>query len=239
MFMTIKMQKIIIALLAVLMVAVVAVIIILDPEKSAAPAMSHDTQKYTLVIDAGHGGEDGGAVSPGGMIESYVNLDIAKRLEALAKFFGITPVMTRTTDEIQYPAEMKTTRARKNFDQAERVKLINSIPNALLMSIHQNKFPDSRPRGSQVFYNKIEPSAEFASLAQQNLTSAIYPENRRLAAPADKDLYIPKNVDCPMILVECAFLSNTVEAALLETPEFKIKIAQVLFCSYRQFQSAL
>ena len=118
-----------------------------NPAVSGVFEVSFEIQDRVLVIDAGHGGEDGGATSQTGLIESGVNLDIAKRLESLAGFFGIKTAMTRESETIEYPASAKTVRERKAFDQKSRIALINSFENAVLISIHQNKYTDPRSRG--------------------------------------------------------------------------------------------
>ena len=102
--------------------------------------------------------------------------------------------------------------------------------------MHQNKFPDSRPRGTQVLYAKTAGSAEFASIAHANLIAALCPENRRVAAPISEDIYLMREVRCPAILAECGFLSNPAEAALLKTEDYQMKIAVVLAASFLEWE---
>lgn len=111
-----------------------------------------------LVIDAGHGGEDGGAISADGLVESEVNLDIALRVRDLARFLGIPVVLTRDSQELDYPLDAKTTAARKKWDTRRRVEQINAIPGAVLVSIHQNCYPATGPWGAQVLYGPLESS---------------------------------------------------------------------------------
>lgn len=190
-----------------------------------------------LIIDAGHGGEDGGASAPGGALESAINLAVAQKLDALAGLFGIETVMTRESEAIDYPAEAETTAQRKRADQSERLELINSVPNGVLVSIHQNFYPDSRPSGPQVFYADTAESAELGELTHANLLSALAPSSRRVAAPVSDDIYLMREARCTAILAECGFLSNPEESALLETDEYQMKIASVLMASYLQFFS--
>ena len=194
--------------------------------------------KRTLVIDAGHGGEDGGAVSADGVLESDINLKIALRMETLAHFCGVPTRMTRSSGEIDYPPELTKTAQRKVYDQKKRVELICETPNAVLISVHQNKYPDPRPRGPQVLYGSGEESKCFGELAHELLTTAVYPENRRVAAPISKDIYLMRMVDCPAILAECGFLSNREEAALLGTDACQTRIACALLCAYLQYFQA-
>lgn len=188
----------------------------------------------TLVIDAGHGGEDGGAVSSG-TVESVINLQIAKKLEQVSGLWGVPVVMTRENDEIIYPGDASTTKARKAFDQKQRVDLINSIPNPVLLSIHQNKFTTSQPSGVQVLYGKAGGSLELGNITHANLVECLNPGSRRIAAPISDSIYLMRMVECPAILVECGFLSNNTERALLESPDYQVKIAAVLMASYVQW----
>jgi N-acetylmuramoyl-L-alanine amidase len=238
-FLTVNLKRIISCTLAFLLILAVAVIGIFgDPgDPYAVPVIcTQSAEAGVLVIDAGHGGEDGGAQSASGTLESAVNLDIARKLQALAEFCGVQTVMTRATDEIVYPDSATTTSQRKTWDQKTRVELINSVSQAVLISIHQNKYPHASPRGSQVLYAKTAGSQELGELTHTNLTAALYPENRRVAAPISDTIYLTKMVTCPAILVECGFLSNPEEAALLETPEYRLKIAVVLLGSYLEYQ---
>lgn len=189
----------------------------------------------TLVIDAGHGGADGGASTADGVCESTINLEIAQKLEAVAGLLGIDTVMTRETEEIAYPEEADTIAKKKVFDQKSRVSLINSVDEAVLISIHQNKYPDSRPNGAQALYGKPDGSMEFGELMHQNLTDCLCPDNRRVAAPISDDIYLMRSVECPSVLVECGFLSNPEEASKLQTKDYQIKLAVVLAASFIQF----
>ncbi len=192
-------------------------------------------QPPVLVIDAGHGGADGGAVAADGTLESEINLDIALRLEALARFWGLDPVMTRREESIGYPAGADTIAKKKVADQHARLALINGTPGAVLVSIHQNNYPAAAPRGIQVFYNASPGADAFAALAQENLTACLLPENRRVAAPADPGVFLMKRTACPAILAECGFLSNPGDLAKLRTPEYRTQLAVVLLGSYLQY----
>lgn len=193
----------------------------------------------TLVIDAGHGGEDGGAVAANGTLESEINLDIALRLESLADFWGIPAVMTRSTHEIEYPESAETLSAKKKADQNARIDLIQSTPGAVLMSIHQNYYPSTAPWGIQVFYGGISGSEQLAEIAQGNLTEQLAPDNRRLASVIDESIYLMRKVQCPAILVECGFLSNMSELAKLETENYRMELAVVLLASYQQYTEGI
>jgi N-acetylmuramoyl-L-alanine amidase len=188
-----------------------------------------------LCIDPGHGGEDGGAQTAEGVLESTLNLDIALRLDALAGLYGLQTVLTRTGESVEYPEEANTTARRKIADQHNRVELINSLSNAVLISIHQNCFPDSRPCGCQVLYADTEGSEAFGKLTHDMLCLSLCPDNRRVAAPASDSIYLMQNVSCTAILIECGFLSNQREASLLTTESYRMKISSVLLVSFMQY----
>ena len=188
-----------------------------------------------LVIDAGHGGMDGGAVASDGTKESELNLDIALRLEALARFWGVETVMTRDQEDIDYPADAGTIAAKKKADQYARVGLINNTPGAVLLSIHQNNYPATAPKGIQVFFGKAPGGAEFAAVLQTNLTAQLYPENRRLASPISDSIFLMNKVTCPAVLVECGFLSNPGDLQKLETESYRLELAMVMLASYLQY----
>ena len=189
----------------------------------------------TLIIDAGHGGADGGAVSVNGRTESGINLDIALKTRELCRMFGLAPVMTRDSETLDYPQEMDTLHKKMVWDQKTRVALINDVPNALLLSIHQNNFPDARPSGPQVLYGAADGSMELAKLTHENLNCCLYPENRRVVAPISEKTYLFQQIRCPAVLVECGFLSNPGEAAQLSSPVYQREIAVILLASCLQF----
>ena len=188
-----------------------------------------------LVIDAGHGGEDGGAVSLSGVYESEINLDIALRMAALSDLTGIEYTMTRENNNIAYPDSAKTVASRKKYDQKKRVEQINEINNAVLISIHQNFYPHKAPHGPQSFYAANAGSDSLAELVQGAINLSVCPGNRRIAMPVAKDVYLFKNVSCPAVLVECGFISNPEEAELLGTEAYRLKIAAALTCAYLQY----
>ncbi len=189
----------------------------------------------TLVIDPGHGGEDGGASSCDGVTESSINLDIALKLSALAEFSGCPSVMTRNSDEIFYPDSANTVSKRKSHDLKARAKLVEKTDGAVLISIHQNFYPHGSPKGPQVFFSKNEGSMQLAQLAQTMINKAVSPGNKRLAAPIAQKIFLMKNVSCPAILAECGFLSNKEEALLLQSEEYRLKLALALMSAYAAF----
>lgn len=187
---------------------------------------------YTLVIDAGHGGEDGGAVAPDGTLESTLNLSVANRLRALCELFGVSYVMTRDGEQIDYPPEATTVKARKTADQKARAELAADTENAILISIHQNKYTDAAPHGAQTLYSARTDSAYLAETLQSILLSQVDTTGSRKAVEAGEDLYLLNHVPCPAILLECGFLSNPEELSRLQTDGYQTKLSLALISAY-------
>lgn len=180
--------------------------------------------RICVVIDAGHGGVDGGAVSCTGAPESQINLEIALRLNDLLHLLGIQTKMIRTEDISVY-TEGNTIAAKKVSDLKERVRIVNSTNRAILISIHQNYFSDGRYGGAQVFYR--ENDSDLAVSLQQNFLSTINRSSRRKAKRGE-DIYLLKQVRCTTALIECGFLSNPQEEQLLRSAEYQQKICCVI-----------
>lgn len=204
---------------------------ILDERPKTVMADVPGKLPVTLIIDPGHGGADGGAVSVTGTSESVINLQISLRAQALAGFFGLRCEMTRTSESLDYPESATTIHAKKEADTKARVELVNSSENPVLLSIHQNKYTTSGPSGSQVFYAPTQGSQELAQGIQEALKQ-LSDKNKRGAVQIDKSVYLMNHVECPAVLVECGFVSNYAEAALLEDPAYQLKLAVLILGSF-------
>lgn len=192
--------------------------------------------KRTVVIDAGHGGEDGGAVSCTGESESMINLEISERLQDLMNFLGIPTVMTRTGDYSVY-VKGKTLSQKKVSDLNERVRMVGEVNEPILISIHQNYFSDSRYSGAQVFYAKSENSILLASQLQRMLVSVINPGSNRKEKAA-QHIYLLESVTCDAVLIECGFLSNPQEEILLRDDVYQKKLCCVIAAATCDFMNA-
>ncbi len=184
----------------------------------------------TVVVDAGHGGEDGGATSVSGISESRLNLEIALRTDDFLRLCGISTLMVRKSDTAVYDASASTISEKKVSDLRNRVKLVNQTQNALLLSIHQNHFSDRRYSGAQVFYAPSESSKALAERTQQVLINALDTKNHRQAKPAET-VYLMNNINCTGILVECGFLSNETEDLLLQDAGYQKKLTLAISCA--------
>ena len=205
-----------------------------DDIKTTAAVMAPAVRKsdVVLVIDPGHGGADGGAVSDSGAKESEINLATAIKVRDLAGFFGVDTIMTRQSEEIPYPESAGTIREKKIYDQNSRVELVNSYENAILISIHQNNYPDTSPSGAQVFYSDNDCSVAIAENIKSEFETAIGTEQTRGIKEIGDDIYLFQKIDCPAVLVECGFMSNPGDFALLSTESYKSKLALAVVSGY-------
>ena len=224
--------------LAALALAVLAVGIGLLwlPQRQAAAALSAAQAQPVVVLDAGHGGADGGAVSDSGVTESGINLAIAQRLQDFFALMGRETILTRTSAASLADPDSTTLRQEKVSDTKNRVALINSVSGGSLISIHQNTLPGHPSvHGAQVFYGKTATSDVRAQSVQEALNSAVNQENKKASKPIGSDIYIMAHVSCPAILVECGFLSNSSETKLLLDPVYQTKLAVAIGCGYLQY----
>lgn len=192
-------------------------------------------RKHCIVIDPGHGGEDGGATSCTGRMESEYNLAISRRLDDLLHLLGYRTRKTRTSDVSIYTTG-STIAQKKVSDLKERVRIVNETENALLLSIHQNQFSDSRYSGAQVFYAKTTGSKELGQKLQTELVSALNPGSNRKSKPVS-GVYLLENISCTGVLIECGFLSNPQEEARLRDEDYQKALCCVIAASLHQYLS--
>lgn len=231
MFVTIDLKRLIKIVLIVALLAAAAVFVKIFVSNGGLKPVINQSSRSTLVLDAGHGGIDGGAISDSGLKESDINLQIALKTEALVRFLGIDTVMTRETD-----TDNSDNKAYSEHDNlVQRVKLANSTENAVLISIHQNKFPSAVVSGAEVMYSDNDDSKALGLITQDNLVALLDSSNRRVARPAPKELLLTSSVECPTILVECGFMSNPQEVQKLASNDYQLKLAAILAGSYIQF----
>lgn len=182
-----------------------------------------------IIIDAGHGGFDGGAVADDGTVEKDINLKISLYLQEYLELSGLNTIMTRYDDVSLEDEGLNTIRKKKTSDIHNRLKLMEETDNAIFISIHQNKYPQEKYSGLQVFYspNNSEQSSLLARNIQENVVELLQPENERQIKECGTSVYLIYNAVKPAVLVECGFLSNYNEAQLLKTEQYQRKIA---FC---------
>lgn len=183
---------------------------------SSTPVSNH-----VVILDAGHGNPDGGAVAEDGTYESYINLAIVEKLQKLLETSSCTVILTRSDENGIYDLDSKTIREKKISDMKNRVEIGNNSNAELFVSIHLNKIADSQYSGWQTFYKDGDDnSLKIANNIQDNLNYAIQKENKRIPAKMP-DIYLSKNIKIPMTIVECGFLSNSNECSLLKTSNYQ------------------
>lgn len=188
---------------------------------------------WTLVIDPGHGGFDGGALADDGTVEAQINLAVALQMEEIARLIGVETEMTRREDAAMDSPGAGTVRQRKVSDLKNRVAFTNGIPNGVLVSIHQNSLPEVKTvHGAQVFYNG---AGEALALAVQEALNAAINDRPKETKAAGSSIYLLEHVEAPAVLVECGFLSNPQETALLNTQARQTRLALTIFAAVRSY----
>jgi len=187
----------------------------------------------TVVIDPGHGGEDGGAVSPGGVSESQINLAVSLRVNDLLRFAGQRTLMTRSEDVTICDEGLDTMHQRKSSDLKNRVRVVEETENSILLSIHQNSLPSSPvTHGAQVFWNRQEGAETLAGRIQETLNIGINAGNEKHPRQIPDSIYLMKNITAPGVLVECGFLSNAPETERLQDPAYQLRLAAAIAAGY-------
>lgn len=191
------------------------------------------SNRQVIIIDAGHGGLDGGASGPDNIIEKDINLTIALKLKRLFKMSDCEIILTRETDIMLNDDGVKK---KKASDLSNRVKIANKYPEAIFISIHMNKYPSEKTKGMQIFFstNNLD-SANLAELLKKNNKSYLQPENNR-EIKRGKDIFVLENIKNIGILVECGFLSNFEEAHMLAKEDYQNKIAKIIFATVVEFE---
>ena len=197
---------------------------------SAIPAFHvREEVPVTVVIDPGHGGEDGGAVSPGGVAESQINLAVSLRVSSLLRFAGRRTLLTRSEDVTICDEGLDTMHQRKVSDLKNRVGLVEASEAAVLLSIHQNSLPSSPvTHGAQVFWNRQEGAEALAGSIQEALNAGINAGNEKHPRQIPDSIYLMKNISAPGVLVECGFLSNGPETERLQDPAYQLRLAAAI-----------
>ena len=178
----------------------------------------------TVVIDAGHGGIDGGSVGANGTIESELNLIYAQKLTKFLENFGINVINTRTNNNGLYDAPDED---YKLDDMEKRVEIINNCGAQLLISIHMNKYTSSGENGAQVFFKQEDEDSEKLANSIKDILVANFDNARELTLAGD--YYILNETEPIGVIVECGFLSNPTEEKLLKDEEYQNKMCYSIY----------
>ena len=217
--------KKILALGTVAALAITAAAWLFRPKPTQSVFAPRRQPERQLILDAGHGGEDGGAVSLTGVPESSINLAVVLRLDQLLGFYGHAPILLRDSDISIYDLGCETLRQKKVSDLRNRAAAIEATENAVVISIHQNTFTNSAYHGAQAFFRAGEESKALAELAQSALREGVDPENKRTPTKIPDSVYLMKHITCPAILIECGFLSNPAEEEKLRSGDYQTRLA--------------
>ncbi len=202
----------------------------------AAPSGSSAPAYTTVVIDAGHGGEDGGTSSAAGLVEKDINLSIAKKLAEMLRANGVNVVMTREDDRLLYDRNIDFHGRKKKLDMAARLNIINQAENAIFVSIHMNSYTSPQYSGLQVWYSPHNADSEvLASVIQAGNKALLQPDNERKIKSATSTIFLLDKATCPAVLVECGFLSNPDEAAEFASDDHRQRVALLLCSSILEF----
>ena len=212
------------------LIAIILMIVVNSKTRFASNLVE---MQVDVILDAGHGGLDGGAVSESGVCEAPITLAVAQKTQVLFGFCGRTALMTRSDDQsLDYHPEA-TTRQNKNADLHARLDLARQYPECPFLSIHLNQFPQAQYAGAQVFYGG--KGQELAQALQDQLRAVLDPGNQRVCKPAPDGVFLMKNISAPAVTIECGFLSNPEECAKLQQADYQTKIALALVSGYEVY----
>ena len=209
-------------------------------EKGALPvSLSGESEELpVIVLDAGHGGIDGGCTSAEGVPEKGINLDILLRLRDILEVNGYEVRVTRDSDRSIHDEGVEGIAAQKSSDMDNRLAMFNESGNAVCVSVHQNQFTDPKYKGAQMFYSGSNSTSEVLARAlQSRFRELLQPDNDREIKQCGKELFLCYFSENPTVMAECGFLSNPDDAAALNTDEYQTKVALTLFSGISTYLS--
>ncbi len=182
-----------------------------------------------IILDAGHGGEDGGASSADGLLEKDLNLALTLMMRDILALNNIEVILTRDTDTLLYDRNVDFQGRKKMLDMAARLKIANETPDAVFVSLHMNTYPHPSCKGVQVWYSENnDASFALAKTIHSTTQEILQHENDRPVKRSGSSIYLLHKLECPAVLVECGFLSNPDEAVLLGNEGYRQQLALTL-----------
>lgn len=235
-----KIKTIYLIILTVILISICIMMVSAFSNISAHTSSDHiDTQKPTIIIDAGHGGEDGGA-EVNGVLEKDINLSISDKLSDILRLCGCKVTEIRDEDVSVYDDNARTLREKKVSDLHRRLQLVNADKNNILVSIHQNKFDNNTYSGAQVFYSSNqENSRALAESIRGAVVSLLQNDNTRELKPAGSDIFLLDKAEVPAVIVECGFLSNEAERARLIDESYQSEMAYSIAMGVLEYQYSI
>lgn len=183
----------------------------------------------TVIIDAGHGGVDGGTSAKDGTLEKELNLQIALKLNDILEAMGVKTILVRDTDISIHDDTATTIRQKKVSDLKNRLNIINNTEDSIFVSIHQNHYGESKYKGTQIFYSKNNPdSLKLAQALRMPVVTYLQPENTREIKQSGSEIYLLNNAQSPSVMIECGFLSNSEDTELLKNEKYQQKLAFII-----------
>lgn len=205
-------------------------------EKAVMSINSSPINETVFIIDAGHGGMDGGAVAKDGTVEKDINLSTAMKLRSMMNALGFKTETTRTEDIMTCNEGLSTLREKKVSDIRNRLKLLESTEKGVLISIHQNSYPSNTSKGSQVFYSGgNEQSSVLAGFIQNSLVSMIQTDNHRKIKKAGTSIYLLYHATKPAVMVECGFMTNPSECEKLKDESYQNELSFGIICGVFEY----
>ena len=203
---------------------------------SVPASVNGSDEPQVVILDAGHGGMDGGCSSAKGDVEKNINLAILLDLRELLEMSGYEVIVTRDTDTSIHDAGIEGIANQKSSDMDNRLEIFNSCEDAICISIHQNQFTDPKYSGAQMFYSDTHPeSGKLAQIIQEQFVEFLQPDNSREIKLCGKELFLCYFSENPTVMVECGFLSNPDEAALLVTEDYQQKVAFTIYAGLMEY----
>ena len=197
-------------------------------------------ENVIFVLDAGHGGEDGGAVAPDGTNEKEINLRMERTLAALFVLYGVPFIETRTEDTAIGDNTLRTVGERKRSDILKRYQIVNDTTGSILLSIHQNQYWQPQYNGTQVFYSAaFEEAKTLAQTIQSTVSATLQPDNTRQIKPSGSSIILLYKAQRPSVLIECGFLSNPDELQKLKTQKYNTELCYTILDSVLQYYNLI
>lgn len=213
----------------IIIVIVAGLVFVSFNTDNEAAVKSSNSELPVIIIDAGHGGMDGGAVSADGTQEQHLNLDIALKMNEYLTELGYKTVLTRADDNSIHDSDADTIRQQKVSDIHNRLKIIEENPDSIFVSVHQNYYTESKYSGTQVFYSvNNQESEKLAQNIQSSVVSSLQPDNTRQIKQSGSSIYLLHHSTVPSVLVECGFLSNAEETEKLKSEDYRMQMAQAV-----------
>ena len=221
--------------LLILLATVIGVVSENISEQLVADTVDSIPYEKIIILDAGHGGEDSGAVGVNGALEKDINLQLTLEVGKLLEERGYIVVYTRTDDRLLYTEEQNIKGIRKINDLKNRCKVAERYPDSIFISIHTNSFGSPKYSGLQVYYSDNNDSGRpLAEAIQNKVVSDLQKDNNRVVK-AGKGIYLLENITNPAVLIECGFLTNKDECEKLSEKEYQKELSFSIVCGIIEY----